>query len=605
ASAPAPAPAPVAAAPAAQDPALGRWDLEAVPAPALGLSMPGLRPGATISVCPVSPLSHAVARALDARGLPASVGDEPVALADVVILTHGAGSAPPDAALRDAFLAAKAIAATFTTRGGLFVTVQDAGGDFGLSGSERATFGGLAGLAKTAAQEWPTAWCKAVDLERADRSDEELALALVAELFAGGAEPEVGLKADGTRLALRSVKRAVAPDPAAHPIDRDTVVVATGGARGVTAACLLALARARGGRYALLGRTPLAEESAVTRGVADEAGLKRTLLAEAQKAGAMPTPAELGRKVSGILAGREVRATLDALKAAGADARYLAVDVNDAAVLSTALDEVRGAWGPIGALVHGAGVLADKWIAEKSPESFDQVYGTKVHGLRSLLAATANDPIRAIVLFSSVAGRCGNRGQVDYAMANEVLAKVAHLEARHRPGAVVKALQWGPWEGGMVTKELKARFAALGVPLIPIAAGAQWMVDELGDRRGVEVVLGGEPRMAALADAGGAERQVVLRGRVDAKANPYLHDHVVAGAPVLPVAIALEWFARAAHALRPDLTLTELRDVKVLRGIRLDGFDGAGDWFDVTAREVTNGTGAVLALTLSRPGQVA
>ena len=61
------------------------------------------------------------------------------------------------------------------------------------------------------------------------------------------------------------------------------------------------------------------------------------------------------------------------------------------------------------------------------------------------------------------AARCGNQGQVDYAMANEVLAKVAAREAKARPGAIVRALQWGPWEGGMVTKELKARFDSLGV----------------------------------------------------------------------------------------------------------------------------------------------
>jgi NAD(P)-dependent dehydrogenase (short-subunit alcohol dehydrogenase family) len=585
----------------ALDPALGRWELEAVDAPALGLSMPGLLPGAKVSIVPDHPVADALAAELRTQGLTVTVGVD--GAADVAILLHGLLDDGVDAALRSAFLAAKAVAPKFSGAGGLMVTVQDTGGDFGLSGSDRAELGGLAGLAKTAAQEWPAAACKAIDIERGSRSPAEIARALVEELLRGGAEPEVGLTADGRRLALRSVKRAVARGESV--IAKDTVVVATGGARGVTAACLIALAKARGGRYLLLGRTALAEEPAAARGAKDEPALKKALLDEAKAKGALPTPAELGKKVAAILAGREARATMDAIRAAGAEVKYLPVDVNDAAAVRAALDEVRSAWGPIGALVHGAGVLADKLIAEKTPESFDQVYATKVVSLRTLLDALRDDPLKGIVLFSSVAGRCGNRGQVDYAMANEVLAKVADREQARRPGAIVKALQWGPWEGGMVTKELKAKFSALGVPLIPIAAGARWMVEELASPGSVEIVLGGEPRMAPLASGKDGKPQLSLRTRVDAAGFPYLADHVVAGTPVLPVVMALEWFAKAAKALRPDLSLVELRDVRVLRPVRLDGFGGAGDWFDVVAKELTNGAGATLSLTLTRPGQPA
>src|SRR6185295_18218451 len=113
-------------------------------------------------------------------------------------------------------------------------------------------------------------------------------------------------------LALRSVKRAVVHGDVV--LNGGDVVVATGGARGVTAACLIALARARSGlRFALLGRTALAEEGGSTRSVADEPGLKKVLLADAKARGETPTPAVLGKRVAAILAGREVRATLDAL----------------------------------------------------------------------------------------------------------------------------------------------------------------------------------------------------------------------------------------------------------------------------------------------------
>ncbi|MEZ4237655.1 MAG: SDR family NAD(P)-dependent oxidoreductase [Myxococcota bacterium] len=322
------------------------------------------------------------------------------------------------------------------------------------------------------------------------------------------------------------------------------------------------------------------------------------MLQRAVAAGDKPTPAVIGREVAGIRAAREVRHTLQALEQAGAQARYLAVDASDAAAVGGALAQIREQWGPVGALVHGAGVLADKRIADKADDAFDRVYSVKVDGLRALLEATRSDPLSAIVLFSSVAGRCGNQGQVDYAMANEVLAKVAAREARRRPDAIVRALQWGPWAGGMVTKELASHFASAGVPLIPLEVGARWFVEELSDRLGAtEVVLGGEPRMEPLAGGDGPQ-PLRLRTRLDHGSAPYLADHVVAGKPVVPVVMVLEWFARAAAAARPDLVLTGFRDLRVLRGVRLDHFDSGGDWFDVVVTEVSNGSGAVLALEL-------
>jgi hypothetical protein len=110
-----------------------------------------------------------------------------------------------------------------------------------------------------------------------------------------------------------------------------------------------------------------------------------------------------------------------------------------------------------------------------------------------LLAATAKDPLTAICLFSSVAARSGNLGQCDYAMANEVLNLVACTErARRGTSCVVRAIGWGPWEGGMVTPSLKSHFEQMGVALIPLAIGAQRFVDEItGSNEDIMVVIGG------------------------------------------------------------------------------------------------------------------
>jgi hypothetical protein len=115
-----------------------------------------------------------------------------------------------------------------------------------------------------------------------------------------------------------------------------------------------------------------------------------------------------------------------------------------------------------------------------------------------------------------------------------------------------------------------------------------------------EVVLGPDP--AEMALAGARQRKRTLSFIASRATCPFLDAHRVKGTPVVPVVLALEWFARAARALRPDLVLHELEDVRVLKGIRLERFEGPGEAFCVTAREVENGSGARLALELHGAG---
>ena len=579
--------------------AVGRHVVLVVPSEARGLGLEGVSLPGPVTVTPDGAgVAEALVTALSERGIEAQVSETLLPGSKKLVFLGGlAADASPEAALsasRRAFQLARELAPR-VTEGGLFVTVQDTDGDFGLSGSSRAWFGGLAGLAKTAAQEWPGAGVKAIDLQRGERSAPELAVALAQELLAGGPELEVGLSASGQRVTLVTQDRPV--EGGASSVSSASVVLASGGARGVTAATLVALAESTKASFVLLGRTPLAEEDKALAGL-DEAGLKRHLLDAAKAAGAMPKPVELNRQVQKVLAQREVRDNLAAIERVGGKALYVAADVTDASALSSALATARSTFGPITTLVHGAGVLADRFIADKTDDQFDFVVNTKVGGLRALLEATSTDPVTAMVFFSSVAARGGNQGQCDYAMANEVLNKVGAWLHTDR-GLVVKSMGWGPWEGGMVTPALKARFESLGVPLIPLATGAKMLVDELMDSSSdvVEICLGGEPKAEALLS-----EDSTPRGRYEVRVNelshPWLADHAIAGQPVIPVVLVTEWFARAAKATRPDLHLVAVREVEVRKGIRIDNFQ-TGEGFAVNCRQLSNGDGAVLGLELT------
>jgi NAD(P)-dependent dehydrogenase (short-subunit alcohol dehydrogenase family) len=316
---------------------------------------------------------------------------------------------------------------------------------------------------------------------------------------------------------------------------------------------------------------------------------------------ATPGPAELRAARQRTLADREVRESLNRISAAGARGVYRSVDVRDAEAVRSVLDDVRATLGPIRGLVHAAGVLADRRIEDKSPQQFAAVFDTKVAGLRNLLGAVPLDELRHVVLFSSVSARFGNPGQVDYAMANEVLNKVAHRLAAELPSCRVVSLNWGPWEGGMVRPALRRVFARRGVALIPIEAGARCFVDELG-RVGdgaVEVIvgagLGGNVETSKRQNVETSERQKVKKGesairnpqsairspaaeagfslaferKLDLERHPFLSSHVLDGYPVLPVAVMMEWLGQAAVHQNPGLLLHGFDELRVLKGVVL------------------------------------
>ncbi len=502
--------------------------------PAPGLPVPGLFACPLIAVTRGLPgLAEVLTERLKDLGIAAETVDHVSDKFAGVIFLGGTGHfdqvEQAIAVNREAFHAARALSAAPGTHK-LFVTVQALGGDFGLSGTNpiAAWSAGLSALAKTVVIEWPEAAVKAIDLQALPQEIETLAETIVTELMNGGPQVEVGLR-DGRRITLVAEQRQSSEILNARAKHDKPVVVISGGGRGVTAACAIEFAKSvKGCRFALLGRTKISSEPACCQNAQDEAGIKRALTMQAKSDGNAVNLAAISAEAGHILAGRELQRTLAALTKAGAEAVYTSADLRDAASVSEALMQVRSKWGPITGLVHGSGVLADKRIEEKTSAQFDRVFDTKVIGLQSLLAATESDPLDLICLFSSVSARYGNAGQCDYAMANEVLNKVAAAQSRLRgPACTVKSLNWGPWDGGMVGSSLAAHFESRGIALLSLDAGSQAFVKEVTseDRGSTEIVLTARGAPASVAVHEGDKVEVLINSRT----YPFLTDHRIQG----------------------------------------------------------------------------
>ncbi|MEU6296301.1 SDR family NAD(P)-dependent oxidoreductase [Streptomyces erythrochromogenes] len=360
---------------------------------------------------------------------------------------------------------------------------------------------GLHGFARSAALEFPAALVRAVDVHPKE-DPERVAAQLVGELCSSvPAAASVGHTPEGTRVARRPVPAPLpAPDgPRPALLEPGSVVLLTGGARGITARTALALARATGCHIELVGRTPEPDPSPNpspdTPADAFAHAGDRVALRAALIASGLRKPAEIEAAASRILAEREVRATLTALAAVAASVRYHCADVTDERAVRAVVADVRARHGRLDGIVHGAGVLRDGLLRDKRPEDFTEVFTTKVAGARHLAAAAAEHGTwpapRFLALFGSVAGVYGNRGQSDYAAANDALDSLAHAWAESFPGRVL-SVDWGPWAaeaGGMVTPELERAYAQRGVPLLAPDAATSAFLDELGRGSDVQVVL--------------------------------------------------------------------------------------------------------------------
>jgi acyl transferase domain-containing protein/NAD(P)-dependent dehydrogenase (short-subunit alcohol dehydrogenase family) len=507
------------------------------------------------------------------KQLPAAAG---------LIIVQDPGSDRIHQDLKDAFALAKYLAPglieSANLGGALFATVTRLDGAFGLQGKKthRPAQGGLAGLAKTAAIEWQHVNCHAIDIAPDWSDNRQIAGAVARETLSPG-PVEIGL-ASGYRC---TVALQPEPYPAGHlNLSSGDVIVISGGARGITASAALALAREAAPTLILLGRSPQpAAEPGWLSPLTDEAAIKKAIL-QHQFNGQKATPAEIESAFKGVMANREITANLAEIKSTGAETCYYETDIRDLAMVQTVIDDVRANHGPIAGIIHGAGVLEDRLIIDKTVGQFERVFDTKVKGFDNLMETAGRDHLKYLVVFSSVAARMGNRGQADYAVANEVLNKMALNESVKRPGCRVVAINWGPWDGGMVTSALKREFARNGIQLIPVADGVQCMLAEMtaGSSSPVEVVIGENaqkqrkrPELVKPTPAIKKQRlSLSFEREIGVSDYPILKSHVIDGKPVVPMALMTEWFAHGALHENPGLVLHGLDDIRVLKGIRLD-----------------------------------
>ncbi|AJR05679.1 putative Beta-ketoacyl synthase [Photobacterium gaetbulicola Gung47] len=150
---------------------------------------------------------------------------------------------------------------------------------------------------------------------------------------------------------------------------------------------------------------------------------------------------------------------LEALRQQGGNVDYLSCDVTDEEAVIKCLAQIRHQYGPVSGIIHSAGVTDDKLLVNKDLSAMLPVISVKQQGLINLDRASAADPLRFFISFSSIAACFGNAGQSDYAYGNAFVDdymryrnQLCREGVRH---GFSQSIAWPLWDGvgGMDVKD--------------------------------------------------------------------------------------------------------------------------------------------------------
>ncbi|MFB4305197.1 SDR family NAD(P)-dependent oxidoreductase [Actinomadura sp. GTD37] len=236
-------------------------------------------------------------------------------------------------------------------------------------------------------------------VQRATHVDVDRPADLVAELLAGADAREVAWRG-GTRYAARLAQAALPAAPAKRKrvVRRGGAYVITGGYGGIGLVTAQLLAERGAGRIVLSGRGG---------------------------------------------PGADAEKVIARLRESGVDVGVVLGDIARPGTAERLVRVAREDGERLCGVVHGAGAIDDRLIADLGPDDLHRVWTAKVEGARRLSEATWDLDLDWFVTHSSAAALLGSPGQGAYAAANAAVdALMAARRAQGRPGTTI---DWGTW----------------------------------------------------------------------------------------------------------------------------------------------------------------
>lgn len=473
------------------------------------------------------------------------------------------------------------------TKDGRVLIAGAMGGLFGRDGGEGQTvfagFAASAGIAGVLGRQHKQCRARAIDLDIRQPA-ETLSEHLYQELRLTGGQRQLGYP-QGRRTVFRVEPASLQADPieARQPTEQ-WVVLAVGGARGITAACLRELAAYR-------PTLVLIEEPSVP----DDA---------------------------------EAAANIAAFEGAGARVMRRSADLRDETAVRDLLSGIYDRHGRIDAVIYGAGCADAGLLAGDAEPDVSLAFDAIVDGAFLLCRHLRPESLKALAFLTFGVARYGDGRHAATAAANEAMTRYAWmLQAAWGPAVKVAAIDFDPWERASagplrIGSDIRRRFEDRGIALVDPDEGSnflmrEWLhapagnVEAIGGEGATEpdatssdrgVGTAGNPRLPLLAGATIAAGARTIRKTIDIASDPYLDDHRLYGMPVMPFVVGAEYAAEAAEALGLPGRVIALRDIRRFQGVPLRDREQA---IEISAAEVVPGREIKVEIRLANDRRLA
>jgi enediyne polyketide synthase len=398
---------------------------------------------------------------------------------------------------------------------------------------------GAAGLAKTLRLEAPHLRTTIVHVP----ARPEAVGWVVAEVSATSGYAEVHYDEDGVRRVPTLRAMPVRAARTEQPLDGTDVLLVTGGGKGITAECALAVAVDSGAKLAVVGRSDPAEDE-------------------------------------------ELATNLRRMADAGVTVHYARADVTVADQVQAAVAAVTRALGPVTAVLHGSGRNEPGALTGLDMAAFRRTFAPKIDGLRNVLAAVDPGTLRLLVTFGSIIGRAGLRGEAHYATANEWLADLTHQVGERHPQCRALCLEWSVWSGVGMGERLSVveSLSRDGVTPISPDQGVEIMRRLIADpdapsvvvisgrTEGIDTVRRDLPALPLLRFVDkplvryhGVE--LITETELNVGTDRYLEDHHLDGNLLFPAVFGMEAMAQVAAATTGRAEVPVIEGAEFLRPI--------------------------------------
>ncbi|WP_435623182.1 SDR family NAD(P)-dependent oxidoreductase [Flagellimonas sp.] len=313
------------------------------------------------------------------------------------------------------------------------------------------------------------------------------------------------------------------------------LVLAVGGAKGITAECAIELAKKYRNKTVILGRSKPFDNA--------------------------------------------VTAILDRYTKLGLDCRYYSCDISSWENYAPVLKAIQHDIGPVNYLLHGAGTNTPVPFTNLTLEHLGRTLSPKYEGLKNLLNGDYPE-LKAVVTFGSIIEYSGMKGNADYALANGLMNNRLQEYARSS-GVRCLNIAWSVWSGTGMGDRLGVLNTMRRQDIQPIGVeeGTSWFIDCIDAGLENSVVITGKfgtndtlrqskgdlPKLHFLSDlvAWYPEVELIAEIDLDIGEHLYLKHHVINDTCVLPTVIAVEAMVEAARVLSGVVSTCSIEDLQL------------------------------------------